>query len=389
MTNSYNQIANVTIDVATTIADETSFDSILIVGPAPAVAPATAPAPVKSYSSLEEVSAAGWAINDDNTANPAVVADPVGVAARVAFSQNPSPSHIYIAVLQTSTTTENDQTVTVTEAPESAVARAMATPGWYVVCPAGIENNKLSALAAYIEDQEKMMVYTELGFFGTGTNGANQATVNSPLSRTVAVFGKESSTQTAANIPTENKYANVAFAVAWLANESGSETAAFKRVSVVKPAELSEAELTNLKDGHISYLTTIGGKNITMIGQVLSGEWCDIIRFRDWLKNDMQVSVASLFLANAKIPFTDGGISLVQNAMEASLQRGQDIGGIAETTYDNEGNELLGYQVIVPPASNVSDSDKKARKLSNCKFVARLTGAIHFAELKGSLTYSL
>lgn len=382
MNNSYNQIANVTIDIATSIVDTTSFDNILIVGPAPAVAPQTAPSLVGSYASLAEVVAAGWVAEGNG-------ADPVGVAARVALSQNPAPSKIFIAPLQTSTTTENDETVTTVESAVSAVERATGVSGWYVVCPVGIANAEIPALADYIEQQEKMMIYTELGFFGAGAEGADAAVVAKALNRTIAVFGKESSTQATGSVPDVNKYINVAFAVAWLANESGSETAAFKRLFNVEPADLSVSELNSLKNKHVNYLTTIGGKSITMIGQVLSGEWCDIIRFCDWQKNDMKISVASLFLAHPKIPFTDGGITLIQNAMEASLQKGQDVGGIAATTYDEDGNESLGYQVSVPDAGSVSDSDKIARVLNNCKFTAKVTGAIHFTDMKGSLTYSL
>lgn len=382
MNNSYNQIATVTIDVATAIVDTTSFDNILIVGPGPAVAPATAPAKVGVYSSLDEVITAGWVTEGTG-------ADPVGIAARVAFSQNPAPSKIYIAPLQTTQTTNEGETTTTVESAVSAVTRAVATSGWYVVCPAGIASNELTALADYVETQEKMMVYTELNYFGAGSAGADQPTVNKSLDRTVAVYGRETSTQSVASVPAENNYINVAFAIAWLANEAGSETAAFKRLAAVKPADLSNTELNALKTGHISYLTTIGGRNTTMIGQVLSGEWCDIIRFRDWLKNDMQVAVASLFLSQPKIPYTDGGISLIHNAMEASLQRGQEAGGIAETTFDADGNESLGYQVFVPEAADVSDEAKASRALTNCKFTAKLTGAIHFVELKGSLAYSL
>ena len=382
MNNSYNQIANVTIDIATSIVDTTSFDNILIVGPAPAAAPQTAPALVGSYASLAEVVAAGWVAEGNG-------ADPVGVAARVAFSQNPAPSKIFIAPLQTSTSTVDEQTVTTVESAVSAVARAAAVSGWYVVCPVGIASAELSAIADYIEQQEKMMVYTELGYFGAGNAGSDKPVVDKALNRTVAVFGRESSTQAESAVPDANRYINVAFAVAWLANESGSETAAFKRLYNINPADLSASELNSLKAKHVNYLTTIGSKNITMIGQVLSGEWCDIIRFCDWLKNDMQISVASLFLAHPKIPYTDGGISLIQNAMESSLQKGQDVGGIAATTYDEDGNESLGYQVFVPEAGSVSDPDKVARVLSNCKFTAKLTGAIHFANIKGSLSYSL
>jgi hypothetical protein len=182
---------------------------------------------------------------------------------------------------------------------------------------------------------------------------------------------------------------NVAFAVAWLANESGSETAAFKKMYSVTPGELSTSDTKALETECISYFTTVGGKNISMIGKVLAGEWCDIIRFRDWLKNDMQVRVVNLFLTLPKVPFTDDGIALVQNAMEASLKSGQEKGGIADTEYDSDGNETPGYTVTVPLASSLSDSEKASRKLTGCTFKARLAGAIHFAELKGTLAYSL
>ena len=375
MNNSYDQIATVHIDIATTIVDTASFDKILIIGPKPRVAPSTAPALVGVYRSIEEVTAAGWSITGSNP-------DPVGVAAKVAFAQNPAPTEIYIAPIQTTTSNE-------TTTPEYAVAtaqRASATPGWYCICPAGVADSELSTLADYVETQEKMMVYTDTGFFKTA---GDAPTVAATHNRTAAVFGKQSSSQAVNDVPEENKYMNVAFAVAWLAHEAGSETAAFKQLYSVNPADLSSTEQASLKTNHVNYLTTAGGKNITMLGQVLTGEWCDIIRFRDWQKNDMQVSVASLFLSQPKIPFTDGGISLIQNAMEASLQRGQDVGGIAETSYDEDGNESLGYQVFVPEADSVSDTDKAARELTNCKFIAKLTGAVHFVEINGSLAYSL
>lgn len=378
MSNSYDQIATVSIDIATAIVDTASFDNILIVGSLPAVTPATAPADCGVYTSIEEVTAAGWAITGSG-------ADPVGIAARIAFSQSPAPSKIFIAPLK-KTTTEG---TTVEEHAISAVQRAMATPGWYVVCPAGVSAADLATLAEYIETQEKMMIYTEQAFFGAGTGNTDAPAINVAYNRTAGVFCKESASQAAGSIPDANKYINAAFAVAWLAHQAGSETAAFKQLFGVTPADLTGTEQNSLKTKHVNYLTTVGGKNVTMIGQVLSGEWCDIIRFRDWQKNDMQVAVASLFLAQPKIPFTDGGISLIQNAMEASLQRGQDAGGIAETSYDSEGNESPGYVVSVPIAADVTDTQKAARELRNCKFTAKLAGAIHFAEIRGTLAYSL
>ena len=89
MSKNYDQIATVDIDIATPIVDDTSFDNLLIMGPAPK---GESQAPdVGVYSSITEVEDAGFVTSG-------VGADPVGVAARVAFSQSPSPTQVYIAV---------------------------------------------------------------------------------------------------------------------------------------------------------------------------------------------------------------------------------------------------------------------------------------------------
>ncbi len=46
-----------------------------------------------------------------------------------------------------------------------------------------------------------------------------------------------------------------------------------------------------------------------------------------------------------------------------------------------------GYTITVPLASEVSASDKKNRKLSGVSFTARLAGAIHETQIKGTLVY--
>ena len=82
----------------------------------------------------------------------------------------------------------------------------------------------------------------------------------------------------------------------------------------------------------------------------LSGEWIDVIRFRDWLKADMQTRVFQVLKSNRKVPFTDSGIGLVEGAMERSLKEGQDIGGyrILRRPRENPGSCQT---VIIPPGS--------------------------------------
>ena len=266
------------------------------------------------------------------------------------------------------------------------IQRAVASTGWYVVCTAGVDPSEYEEIAAYIETQERMFCYTELDCFNSEEL---TPTVGAVYYRTKGIYGRVTTDQADEDIPPANLYMNVAAVAKWLNYESGSETSAFKTLASVYPSELTTTEMKALAEKNLDYFITVGNKNITMNGKVMAGEWADIIRFRDWLKNDMQVRVVNLFIVNPKIPYTDSGIALVQNQMLASLKAGQDVGGIAEDEFDEDGKTIPGYQTSVPLSASISASEKASRKLKNCKFKARLAGAIHFAEITGSLTYEL
>ena len=513
MSKNFDMIATVDIDISTPIVDDASFDNLLILGPAPK---GDHKAPdVGVYTDISEVSDAGFIVSGDG-------ADPVGVAARVAFAQNPSPTAVYIALQKPTAAAvaaaemisvmntalykhtkayekvgcsvefneenrhidvvltvpfakadghglfqalaefvENGYSATIDgitvehygqfkqtvydaqllamkkgDAPisfeiklvkegvpevtyvitvsypddsvptvtalaedgpvdspetelepiEDAVMRSFNTAGWYVLCTAGVPADKYEAIAALIETQEKMFVYTELGYFGA--NG-NVPTVGDVYFRTAGIYGRENSSQADEDIPEANHYMNVAWVAKWLNYESGSETAAFKALASVYPSSLTATEMKALADSGLNYFITVGNKNISMNGKVMAGEWADIIRFRDWLKNDMQLAVVNMIISRAKVHYTDSGIALVQNQMNASLKRGQNVGGIAEDEFDEDGNTIPGYVTSVPIASSITAAEKASRKLYRCKFKARIAGGIHFAELKGSLTYEL
>lgn len=516
MSKNYDLIATVDIDIASPLVDDTSFDNLLIMGPAPK-GEHNAP-DVGAYSSIEEVMDAGFVVSGDD-------ADPVGEAALVAFAQSPTPNTIYIAVQKPSAsavaakktidavnatikeyvgtnpdivgcsaeydlearritvnltvpfaeasghglfealaslveqgykttidgatiqtdkqfmnTAYHDPCLALTEGsdpivfdmkvstedtpevtyritvaypdpdvgvveeddlapvdtPEAeledtslTIARACESYGWYVLCTAGVDPSEYEGIAAFIETQARMFAYTEMGFFGAGEDGENKSTVGSVYYRTLGVYGRVKTDQPDEEVPTANKYENVAFVAKWLNYSSGSETSAFKALASVYPSELTTTEMKQIEAANLNFFITVGNKNITMNGKVIAGEWADIIRFRDWLKNDMQLRVVNLFIVNPKVPYTDGGIGLVQNQMLASLKAGQDAGGIAEEEFDEDGNKIPGYVTSVPRSSSLSDSEKASRKLTKCKFKARLAGAIHFAEITGSLTYSL
>lgn len=141
-----DRIVNITIELQTVVSSGASFDNILIVGPAPKTPLEEVTIPdVGVYTSLSAVNEMGWVSEGDS-------ADPVGIAARIAFSQSVKPQKIYIAVQKT---TEGSTL----EAPTATLSRAESENGWYVALAAGIPEEDLEDMAEWTEAREKMFGY--------------------------------------------------------------------------------------------------------------------------------------------------------------------------------------------------------------------------------------
>ena len=167
----------------------------------------------------------------------------------------------------------------------------------------------------------------------------------------------------------------------------GSETWALKRLAGVKVDPLTETEFNVLKAKNVNTFERFRNLSLTQTGKVSAGEWIDVIRFRDWLAEEIKTNVLNVLVNNEKVPYTDSGIAIIEGAIRQSLRQGQVNGGIAPVEYDEDGNKNLGYTVTVPLAANISANQKASRILNDVKFTARLSGAIHVVEIRGSLTY--
>ena len=168
---------------------------------------------------------------------------------------------------------------------------------------------------------------------------------------------------------------------------AGSETWANKRLAGVKVDPLTETQFIVLRNKNVNTFEKFRNMSLTQTGKVSAGEWIDVIRFRDWLAEEIKVNVLNVLVNNEKVPYTDAGIAIIEGAIRQSLRQGQVNGGIAPVEYDEEGNKNLGYTVTVPLASNISANQKASRILTDVTFTARLAGAIHVVEIRGQLTY--
>ena len=383
MSSNLERICIVDISIASPISNDANFDNCLIIGPAPASPKGTIPK-VGVFNGLEELTELGFVAVGAN-------ADPIGVAARVAFSQSPKPHVVYVTCVPAGTIAvaaengedgeKNDATPT-TPSVADVLTEALDTNGWYCICPVGLTKAQVKEVIEWTETQNKLCGYID-------DDPDNPIVEAGIYMRSYPVYPKVTPEQSDTDVPLENKYGMaIAMAAKAMNYHAGSETWALKPLAAVTPSKLNSTAIKKMQSANFNYVLTVASKNITQGGKTNSGEWIDIVRFRDWLQNDMQVRVVNLLVTyKGKVPYTDGGIALVQNQMISSLKDGQKYGGISPTEYDEDGKEIPGFVTHVPLAANIPATKKASRVLEDVSFEARLAGAIHMVTIKGTLTY--
>lgn len=378
MSEILDRIVNCDISIEKPVMDSASFGTILIIGDAPPDGGKEL-RDVDKYASLAEVTDAGWKEDSE-----------IYKAARAAFLQDHKPELIYIAVRQEKTVegdgmednpeedTEDQKKETAAETGietglekfSDTVKRVIGMSGWYGLALAGADIADYDEVSYIIESAEKLFAYS------VQSKELPLALNRTDYLRTIAIYSESA-----------DEYAHVAWLTECFSYTPGSETWAYKVLSGVKAAELTTREMSKFDEANVNYYVSCANKDITLQGKVIGGEWIDVIRFRDWLKNEMQMRIFELFVKYPKIPYLDTGITLVENQMRATLQDAQDVGGIAPTEFDENEEPVEGFTVTVPLAASLSSAQRSLRKLRNCRYTARLAGAIHIVEIQGNLVF--
>jgi hypothetical protein len=126
---------------------------------------------------------------------------------------------------------------------------------------------------------------------------------------------------------------------------------------------------TTLGASFIYFGTMTGGKNIDK-----EGEFIDIIINIDFLQARVEEGLMSLLLEKDIIPFTDGGITIVDTRLKNLLQTYGVVQGILV-----DGSVVTSF----PKRSEVSQTDRDDRKLPGGTFTAELSGAINTVIVRG------
>lgn len=171
----------------------------------------------------------------------------------------------------------------------------------------------------------------------------------------------------------------------------GAENWNLKKLSGVSHSPLSEGDFIAAKNKNCTTFENFNDSfSVTQGGKVAGGEWIDVIRFRDWLLQEIQINATSAMInAYGKLPYTDAGIEVIGQAIRQAIDLGVSRGGIAPVELDKDGKEVKNYVITLPKSTSISDNNKAQRILQDVKFAARLAGAINVTEIKGNLAYSL
>ena len=157
----------------------------------------------------------------------------------------------------------------------------------------------------------------------------------------------------------------------------GSETWKFKTLAGVPTFPMTATQRANIVARNGNSYESVAGLSLTFNGQVGSGNFIDVTRGLDALTSDILTSVFGTLAGAAKIPYTDPGIGAIEAALRGSLKRYTDKGVLAASP---------AFTVTVPLVANVSAADKTSRTLNNVFFTGKLAGAVHSANIIGSVS---
>lgn len=245
---------------------------------------------------------------------------------------------------------------------------------WYGLSICSNLKSDILQVAAYIESQKKIFIASssDADILTTATDDVASTLKAFSYKRTALLYSAE---------------ANGGPEAAWLGGQlpqtPGASTWKFKTLVGVTPDDLTQTERNNVigtpdipaKNGNI--YETVGGVPITEEGWMASGQFIDITIGLDWLEATMQTNVFVPLANSPKVPYTDLGVAVIENAIRQTLQTGVNNGLI-------DGNSPL--TVSAPKVLDIPANTRAQRVLPDMKFSCRLAGALHFVQIDGTVT---
>lgn len=152
-------------------------------------------------------------------------------------------------------------------------------------------------------------------------------------------------------------------------------------LSGVPAQELTDAQIDAIhKKGGFTFVAK-AGDNVTSEGKVAGGEYIDIIDSEDYIIQQLAFRTQKVLNNNAKIPYDNNGIAMLESVAKDVLQDAYNNGMII-TNEDG----TPGYSVDYALREDTKATDRANRLYLGGNFSFALTGAVHEVEITGSIT---
>ncbi len=264
---------------------------------------------------------------------------------------------------------------------------------WYTLAMYSHTETDVLAMAALIEAQYKIFVTSTPKAESKVVIAANASAATDDIpgklkelnyDRTGCFFSDES----------DSKYFEVAVAGKKLTSVPGATTWMYTVLKGQSVDNLSVSESSILRGKHCNTFEDFAGTDMVREGVVSSGEFIDIMRGSDELRNRIQIAVfrALVIAANggSKIALTDEGVGQLTAIVETELRRSAESGflKLLVATKDAAGQvqQVAGFKVEASLVSSLTSNQRASRQAPDIRFAASLAGAVHKVVIRGNLT---
>lgn len=335
-----SDIVNVTITRETVMPLGLDFGWVNFVSAAASFTPR-----IKLYGSNEEVQADSAAGADTKA------------FANLYFGQEVKPTRLYV----TKKTTDSYV--------QALDAATLVNDEWYGIAIASVTVSDQLAVAAWAEPRTKILMVraaTSDVIDGDDTDDVASQLQDLGYMRTSLFYHHQ-----AASV-----FVEAAPLGLQLPKKPGSSQWAYKRFAGVTPSPLTVGERTAALNKNANVYSDRANISVFEQGKMVGGEWIDTVIGIDKLTQDIESRVYGALVNNEKIPYTDDGINIIVNQVEAALRAAVDSGILAANPPP---------VVTAPLAADVSPTNKGNRILPDIDFKATLAGAIIKAQIVGRI----
>ena len=222
---------------------------------------------------------------------------------------------------------------------------------WYAVVSTSQSKAELLALAAAIEARKKILLLT------SGDSDILDGTATDDLFSSVQTLGH------ARTLPTFSTRPHLYVTSGWggrvLPVVPGGANWAHQILRGVPVDRLTATEKSVIEDKSGNYFTRYAGANAIRWGTTPSGEFIDITRISDWTAARIQEGVVGILLRENKLPYTDEGLSRIENVIRGVREQGKANGAFRDPVGEEE-------EVIhIPALEDVGTNDLANRVVRN------------------------